>query len=264
MTRWHEMDLAGYLLSENDDDWEEIRLPAFAEASDPLGRSEGEALCPERYDVEALKRIRLAVGSRVWSALYQQSPTADEGNIIQRSWLKYYDEPPVELDEKAIFADLSFKEGPTTDFTVIEAWGRKGTDIYLIDQIRARMNFPDQVKAFRTMVSRHPDAFLKQIEEAANGAAIIATLTSEIVGLVPFKPKTSKEARLAAVSPIYEAGNVWYPNPKIAPWVSENLHELFSFPTGKHDDTVDCASQAVFYFASIENAVRQLRMLTVR
>jgi hypothetical protein len=79
MTRWHSDDLAGHLLSEHEDHWEEVRLPAIAEDSDPLGRSPGAALCPERYDKAALQKIRNAVGDRVWNALYQQTPTSSVG-----------------------------------------------------------------------------------------------------------------------------------------------------------------------------------------
>ena len=48
-TRWHEDDLAGWLLREHaDDGWELFNLPAIAEY-DEGWRAEGEALWPERY-----------------------------------------------------------------------------------------------------------------------------------------------------------------------------------------------------------------------
>jgi predicted phage terminase large subunit-like protein len=262
MTRWHERDLAGYLLDEHDDAWEEIRLPAIAEDGDPLGRAVGQALCPERYDVAMLEKIKAAVGSRLWAGLYQQRPVAAEGNIIQREWIKHYDIAPSDFDEKAIFADLSFKGGPTSDFTVAECWARKDTQIFLLDQIRGRMSFPEQVRAIRNMRERHTDAFRIQIEDAANSAAVIETLQQEIMGLIAVKPHTSKEARLAAVSSFYEAGNVFYPNPDRLNWVQTNIDEIMRFPTGKNDDTVDCASQAVFYLGSIGNSIRRLEALS--
>jgi len=50
MTRWHEDDLAGrILLSDRASEWTVLNLPALAEDDDPLGRTLGEALCPERY-----------------------------------------------------------------------------------------------------------------------------------------------------------------------------------------------------------------------
>lgn len=75
MTRWHPNDLIGHLLSDEDGDtWTTINLPAIAEAGDIMGRKPGEALCPERYDLPALKSIQRAVGELKWQALYQQDP----------------------------------------------------------------------------------------------------------------------------------------------------------------------------------------------
>ena len=38
-----------------------------------LGRQPGEPLCPERYDISELTRIKAAVG-QAWEPLYQQNP----------------------------------------------------------------------------------------------------------------------------------------------------------------------------------------------
>ncbi len=46
-TRWHEDDMAGWLLREHpQEEWEVINLPALALENDQLGRVSGEALCP--------------------------------------------------------------------------------------------------------------------------------------------------------------------------------------------------------------------------
>ena len=46
MTPWHEDDLAGRILR-NEIHVTLLRLPVEAEAGDPLGRTPGQALCPE-------------------------------------------------------------------------------------------------------------------------------------------------------------------------------------------------------------------------
>jgi predicted phage terminase large subunit-like protein len=269
-TRWHEDDLSGWLLSGKDTDdvqslnkpWRLINFPALCEdANDVLGRRLGAALCPERYSAESLKEIQSELGELIWSALFQQRPSSLQGNIILKEWIRYYDTRPDKFDEQAIFADLTFKEGTTTDFTVVECWGRVGSNIYLLDQMRARMGFPDQIAAIREMAKRFPNAYFKQIEEAANGAAVIEMLKNEIIGLVGWKPQTSKEARLAAVSPLYQAGNVHYPSPRLNSWVEINISEVLSFPNAKHDDTVDVASMAVNYFGKASSSVARLEAL---
>ena len=90
--RMHEDDLAGRLIERmkaGADTWTIVRLPALAEAPseqypepDPLGRKVGEALWPASYPVAALDRIRDNTLARNWSALYQQRPTPDEGEMF--------------------------------------------------------------------------------------------------------------------------------------------------------------------------------------
>lgn len=261
MTRWTDDDLAGALINEGG--FEQIVLPAVCtdEQTDPLGRKLGDALCPERYSAETLADIRKDVGSQVWEALYQQSPVAKSGNIILGEWIKFYDSPPA-MDEIALFADLAYKDGESNDFTVIEAWGRKGTSIYLIDQIRGRLDFPAQLHALQRMAAAYSTAFHKEIEEKANGAALIQVAKQSIPGLIANNPKTSKDVRLASVAPLYQAGNVYYPNPDKHPWVSENIREITRFPRAKNDDTVDVASMACTHLGRVAQALSRLSALT--
>jgi hypothetical protein len=79
MHRWHEDDLAGFLIAQHPDRWQVIRMPALAETGDPLGRNPGEALCPERYTAEELEETRADVGAIVFDAKYQQNPQSVGG-----------------------------------------------------------------------------------------------------------------------------------------------------------------------------------------
>ena len=74
MTRWHTDDLGGQLLEQAPEEWRVVRLPALAEAGDPLGRPIGAPLWPEWEDHRALMRKRDLIGERAWSALFQQTP----------------------------------------------------------------------------------------------------------------------------------------------------------------------------------------------
>jgi predicted phage terminase large subunit-like protein len=58
-------------------------------------------------------------------------------------------------------------------------------------------------------------------------------------------PEGGKEARAAAVSPLFEAGNVWLPDPSIAPWIMDYIEELATFPKAANDDQMDSTSQAL-------------------
>lgn len=248
--------------------YEVLKLPSVCEkktiitfpiSGRELIREPGTFMHPERDGHGEIEQAKKDLGSYGFAGQHQQDPSPRSGGIIKRAWIKYYKELPDNLEEKIIVADLTYKDAKSSDFTVIEVWGRKGSSFYLIDQVRDKMGFPAQVQAIRSMSIKHPDAIAKVIEEAANGAAVIQTLQGEIMGIIPYKPQTGKDARLAAVSPIYEAGNVYYPDPLIAPWVGTNVEEIVSFPTAAHDDTVDCASLAIMRLR--ETSSKRLEML---
>ncbi len=267
MQRLHHQDLTGHLIAK-DLGYEVVKIPSVAEkktiitfplSDRELVREAGSFMHPERDGFEEIEQAKKDLGSYGFAGQHQQDPSPRSGGIIKRAWIKYYKELPDNLEEKIIVADLTYKDAKNSDFTAVEVWGRKGSSLYLIDQIRDRMGFPQQIQAIKAMSARHPDAIAKVIEEAANGAAVIQTLQGEIMGIVPFKPQTGKDARLAAVSPIYEAGNVFYPDPTIAPWVGTNVEEIVSFPTAAHDDTVDCASLAIMRLR--ETSSKRLEML---
>ena len=248
MTRWHENDLAGKLLAAQEEEgekWEVVSLPAIAEDDDPLGREIGQPLCPGLFTKDALESIKKAVGSYWWASLYQQRPSPAEGGIFKRNWWQYYRRVPDRFDEIIQSWDMTFKDTKTADFVVGQVWGRKGADKYLLDQVRDRMDFPATVQAVRNLSAKWPQAKVKLVEDKANGPAVIATLKKEISGLIPVEPQGSKESRAWAVSPEVEAGNVYLPDPSIAPWVHDFIEECAAFPNGANDDQVDAMTQAL-------------------
>ncbi|WP_248582587.1 phage terminase large subunit [Nocardioides sp. InS609-2] len=261
-TRWREDDLAGWLAAEGDD-WAVLNIPAQAEhdpekgETDVLGRAPGEFMesARRRTPADWLKKIR-EVGSRVWNALYQGRPSPAQGTFFQRDWWQEYTQPQwleredgtkvvTGFDDLLASWDMTFKNTEGTDFVVGQVWGRRGIDLYLLDQVRARMNFPETCRAVRELNARWPQLILNVVEDKANGPAVIASLRRSVPGLVPEEPQGGKEARAAAVSPIVEGRNVHLPSPEIAPWVGGFIDEHATFPTGAHDDQVDTSTQAM-------------------
>lgn len=256
MTRWHQDDLAGRILSNDADSWRVLNLPALAESGDPLGREPGAALWPERYDEAALERIRRSVGPRVWSALYQGRPTPDEGGIIKRGWIRHYDALPDVPNLRFVQSwDLTFKETAHGSWVVGQVWAYRpdfGTR-WLVDEVRFRGDFVATLEAMDRLSAKHPRATTRLVEEKANGAAILATLKRRgVSGVIPIQvdgKHGSKAARLSSVAPLYEAGDVLYPSPRLAPWIHDHVEEMVSFPTGASDDRCDAASQALSWMA---------------
>lgn len=256
MTRWHEDDLVGRLLKKEADEvkegahrgerWTVINFPALAEADDYLKRAEGQPLWPEYgFDIDRMQQIRVDVGSRVFNALYQQRPSAAEGQLFKRHWWQYYTVLPT-MVRKIISIDATFKDSDNSDFVSIQVWGKRAADMYLIDRINARMDFVTTIQAIRNIVKKHPDAAMKLVEDKANGSAIISMLRREIGGIVPINPQGGKIARANAISPHIESGNVYLPEDK--PWISDFVEECSAFPNGKHDDDVDAMTQALNRF----------------
>jgi len=256
-TRWHEDDLSGRIVKEGIEKFYELNIPCEAEENDILGRNVGDALFPEiGKDNDWLRDFKRSYiggqGSRAWNALFQGKPVSQEGNLIKREWWKFYDRLP-RIATKILSIDAAFKGDATSDFVVIQVWGKTGADMYLIDQTRAKMDFPTTLQAIRNMIRKHPDAHAKFVEDKANGSAIISMLRREIGGVIPVNPQGGKVARVNSVSAYIESGNVYLP--RTAPWIEDFLNEASAFPNGKHDDQIDGMSQAlnrfIYYAAQI-------------
>jgi len=247
MTRWNDQDMTAYLMSSADSPWTVIRLPAFAEQNDVLQRSEGEPLSAERYDAKALQNIRRSVGARVWSAMYQQQPVPDEGEIFRRDWFRYYDDPWQTYDNEIHSWDFTFEGKDKSDFVVGQRWLQRGAEKMLAHQIRKRMGFNESRAAIRGMREQFPRASAVLVENKANGPAIIDDLRREIPGIVSINPLESKTNRARSTEPQWEAGQIWTPNPNRYAWAQAYIDELISFPNAAHDDQVDAMSQAIYY-----------------
>lgn len=263
LTRWHEDDLAGRLLKQDGridegGKWTVIDLPAAADVPkrddhgkwvvrpDMLDRQPGEALWPEHgYDATWIVEKRRDVGTYTWEALYQQRPKSPEGGIIKRAWLKYYDRlDGVRFDRVLQSWDCSFDDGETSSYVCGQTWGQIGADAYLLDQVREQMDFVQTMAAVQAMTAKWPQAKEKLIEKKANGAAVISMLHRKINGMIPVVPTESKEARAYAVSPFFEAGNIYIPKNK--PWSQDYVEEVCTFPKkGMDNDQVDCTTQAL-------------------
>ncbi|KRD75366.1 terminase [Bacillus sp. Root11] len=246
LTRWHEDDLQGRLLSKEYGEplpWQVYNLPLEAEEDDVIGRAVGEPLWPERYGLEFIQERKRYPSS--FNSLYQGRPTAAEGNLLKRKWWQYYDTLP-KMVHIIMSIDATFKDEADSDFVCIQVWGKNGADMYLIDNLKARMNFPTTLQAIRNMVRKYPKAHAKLVEDKANGPAIISMLKNEIGGMIPVNPQGGKVARVNAVSPYIESGNVYLP--RYAPWTQDFVEECASFPQGKNDDQVDAMSQALNRF----------------
>ena len=265
LTRWHEDDLAGRLLSAEDGHlWRVINIPAQADhkpehgEADILGRAPGEFLESARGRTrEQWEAIKLRSGARTWNALYQGRPAPEGGNVWQRGWWGRYATRPwsqqpdgsyrvEDADEVITSWDMTFKDTKGSDYVVGSVLGRRGATVWMLDQVHARLSFTDTIAAFTRLSAKWPQATAKLVEDKANGTAVIDTLRSKIPGIIAVTPQESKYSRANAVAPFIEAGNVLLPEAAIALFdVDGFIDEAAAFPNAAHDDQVDAMSQGL-------------------
>jgi predicted phage terminase large subunit-like protein len=251
MQRLHEADLSAHCMELG---YTHLCLPAEAEkrtvitmpvSGREIVREKGDLLWPEREGPNELALVKRALGSYGYAGQYEQSPSPAEGGILKRAWWQYYKAPPARFDEVIQSWDMAFKDLKTSDYVVGQVWGRVGADKYLLDQVRDRLDFPATITAVESLTAKWPNARLKLVEDKANGPAVIAVLHKSIPGLVAVEPEGGKVARVNAVSPDIEAGNVHLPHPSIAPWIHDFVERCAAFPNVAYDDEIDTMSQAL-------------------
>ena len=271
MQRLHEEDLAGFLLDGGSEHkFFHLNLPALNEDGpsefDP--REKGEALWPAKHDEDDLEAMRLS-DADMFAGQMQQRPAPSDGNIFKDQYFKFYTQIPNDLLYKCHSWDMTFKEkskvkGKKTDFVVGTEWGKRKSngDFYLLpDMVRARMGFDKTLEAVHFFVKGHSDYKALLIEDKANGSGIISMLNRSYTNedgeefprlrrVIEIEPNGSKIERAESQVPLFRSGNIYFPDPAIAPWVNDFINELKVFPNGKNDDQVDSMTQAIQHLDS--------------
>ena len=142
--------------------------------------------------------------------------------------------------------DAAFKDGDQNDFVAIQVWGKVNGDMYLIDAVKKHLDMPSTIREILRLRGMYKKCYITLIEDKANGTAIIKYLRTEIGGVIPVQPDGGKVARVNAIAGAIESGNVHVPSDKR--FTPDFIDEFSSFPNGKHDDQVDCCSQALNRF----------------
>jgi predicted phage terminase large subunit-like protein len=255
MTRWHDDDLAGRILKREPQNWEVLSIPAICEQEDDgvlhSGRHIGDALWPQRHSLERLQAAQ-ARAPRFFSALYQQHPTIEGGNIIKKEWLRYITKHEFEQLYKnadvpaQFFVDTAYTENVKNDPTGIIGSVVIGGNLYIFCAAQVRMKFPDLCRWLPTYVRDNHYSFNSQlhIEPKANGISVVDQLreSTQLNVIYTPTPRDSKEARLNAASPFVESGRVCI---VLDTWNEVFVEELIGFPAAAHDEFVDLLCYAV-------------------
>jgi predicted phage terminase large subunit-like protein len=257
MHRLHEDDLTGHVLAQ--EPWEVVSFPAIAEADESylidtlrgpriFGRRRGEALHPEREPLAMLDQIRKTIGEYNFAGQYQQAPAPLGGGLVKAAWFRHctQDELPAKFERVVQSWDTASKASELSDFSVCTSWGILGKDLYLLDVLRRRMEYPELKRAVREQYERfRPSVVL--IEDKASGTQLIQELVADgLYAVTRYQPQSDKVMRLHAQTAMIENGFVHLPD--AARWLAQYLHELTTFPNGRHDDQVDSTAQMLDWF----------------
>jgi predicted phage terminase large subunit-like protein len=242
-------DLTGMLLKAQkelkSDQWEIIEFPAIMPSNKPVW--------PEYWKLEELENVKASLSVGKWNAQWMQNPTSEEGSIIKREWWNVWEHDYVPPLQHVIQSyDTAFLKKESADYSAITTWGvfyptnDSPANLILLDAVKERLEFPElRRKALEQYQYWKPETVV--IESKASGLPLTYELRKMGIPVVNFTPSkgNDKHARVNAVAPIFESGQVWAPEEKFA---EEVIEECAAFPYGDHDDLVDSMTQAVMRF----------------
>lgn len=231
-TRWHEDDLAGWLMNSNPELWDVLNLPALDE--------DNNALWPEQYDAEYLQGIKEMVGNYVFSALYQGNPQPIDGGILKRDWIKRGTYRHDELaDDGVMCIDLAISQEKTADYTAI-------CTVYMT---RDNHIYVKGLRYGRWGNNGNKQNFLSEYGRLRPGSCYVETnnfqrvfredmINEHNIPIMGIQNSGNKETRiLTTLQPLLEAGKIVF-DPSID-LDDEFMQEYLSFPLAKHDDLLD-------------------------
>jgi len=248
MTRWNMKDLTGRLINAQKetkaDQWEVIEFPAILPNNKPVW--------PEYWKLEELESVKASLSIGKWNAQYQQNPTAEEGSIIKREWWNLWDKDLPPLYHVIQSYDTAFLKKETADYSAITTWGvfypteDSGPNLILLDVVKDRFEFPELRRVAMEQYNYwKPESVI--VEGKASGMPLTFELRKQGIPVINYTPSrgNDKHARVNAVAPLFEAGQIWATDDK---FTEEVIEECAAFPYGDHDDLVDSMTQAVMRF----------------
>ncbi len=198
-------------------------------------------------DPNYVNRLK-AVGGRDLQAAWIDGDfwTNPEGRFFRANDFKYFDKdkitgmPILEPDEKIILRyqswDTAFSIKQTNDYSVGYMFIKTNLNLYVIDMIREKLEFPS-LKKYVINFQKKYNADLVEVENKASGISLVQELKA-ITGIA-IKARNIKgdlKERGEICKPLIETGKVKLPSS--AGWLDTFFEEITNFPNAAHDDVV--------------------------
>jgi predicted phage terminase large subunit-like protein len=211
-TRWHEKDMIGMLVQQG---WEEIKLPAIAEADDILGRAVGEALW-DRYPIERLRKIEKQIGPYSFAALYQQRPRPKGSKLFGTE--HYYDPGTLDITgmRASIGADTAgSKKTSANSSALVGLWltGRgEKKKAYVTEAWNEKVTVPQFARDLRAFQERNNGAKANvEVNGVGRGTYQIIKDIDDNARVEPVTTIADKFSRFQGISAAWNDGRILLP-----------------------------------------------------
>jgi hypothetical protein len=241
--RWHEDDMIGRLVANEDAPFKWVNLPAINE--------KGEALWPSKRPLDWLKKRR-AQSEYDWESLFMGNPRPKGAKVFRD--VQLYDELPTGGYRVAIGADCAYSESKKADYSVglalaaYDVRDSKGrvvdTQFFVLLVHRLQVESPAFAKVLDGMATAWPGAPLWWYTSGTE-LGVAQHLRKEGATQLRAIPATAdKFIRAQPVAAAWNRGKIFVP--RDAPWVAEFINEVLGFTGAKdvHDDQVDALAAA--------------------
>jgi len=284
-TRWSADDLSGRLITQRKEEGEEfpfefehINLPAIAEEDDPLGRTPGKALWPERFNEKMLLNVRKIAGPYVWACLWQGDPKSRGGNLFKSAYFRYFTMDwrtsdyvchPIDEEEFVILkkdlriiviVDPALEIKKRNDPTGMLAWGysKKYKVWLLLDALKGKFKHELVTGVILNFAFKNRATEIYVEDEKIGKILVKQSAGKDVVNGVniPFKEVKTKNkdkfSRCVPMASYMENGRVFFR--KDAHWLEEYTSDITAFPDQDDDCFADCTGHAVVLEKSISIA----------
>jgi predicted phage terminase large subunit-like protein len=253
MQRLHEDDLVGNI--ESNADWTILKIPARAEedliynfnSETELHFQAGAYLQEDRFGPDQYSAKRREMGSRDFSAQYQQNPLPLDGGLFNIDWFPTCNALP-QVSELVMSVDVAATEGGG-NYTAITIWGHLERNWYMIAARRFQFDLA-KVRQTLEALDQHYQPDLVVIDSGGVGQGLVAELRSRgFRHIYSAGSRTSKLQRALDVVAMVEAGKVSLLDD--TPGLVDFRKEVISFPNGKFDDYVDSMTQVLRFSGNV-------------
>jgi len=216
MTRWHEDDLAGRLLSQDKkskfaEKWDVLSLPVIAEKQEKY-REPGELLWPDKYNEDDINITKSTLGRRKWQSLYMQKPqTRSDAALWNYNIIKLANDYPA-LKRIIVAIDPAASKKATSDETgiVVAGVGPNGYGYVLEDASGKYSPAGWAKKAIGLYRKYEADAIVAETNQGGDMVESNIRTYDRNISYKEVKATRGKQIRAEPIASLYEQGKVYH------------------------------------------------------